>query len=399
MTLEEVKERLTGIDGELQEILEKLNSDEDLTDEEVTELEGKVDELEEEKSKLNEEQKSILAKVQKRNETLEKVKRNFSGIKEEIKEKEGKKDMREEDIRSNAEYRSAFLKNLQGVKLNEAEERAISSAAASGGATIPTITQNMIIEKLYDEAPLLKEIELLNVNGNVTFAVEGTINDAAVHTENGSQTDAADTLIPVSLTTYEITKYVTISKTVSKMSIDAFEKWLTNMLAKRIGRKITALIISGTGTNQPTGVNAANTWGATNSVTVAKAGSLTKANVLALTALLPGGYDKNAKWLMSKKTLLNDFRPLQDKGTDDLFAKVDGKYYIEGYEVMLDENVTEHEAFLGDFKYYVGNLADEVTVDTDKKLSTNSYEYLGCALFDGKPALGEAFVKLIKATA
>lgn len=399
MTLEEVKERLTGIDGELQEILEKLNSDEDLTDEEVTELEGKVDELEEEKSKLNEEQKSILAKVQKRNETLEKVKRNFSGVKEEIKEKEGKKDMREEDIRSNAEYRSAFLKKLQGNKLTEKEERAMTSAENSVGAVIPTITQDLIIEKLYDEAPLLKEIELLNVNGNVTFAVEADITDANVHIEGATITEDNEVLIPVSLTTYEITKYITISKTVSKMSVDAFEKWLSNMIAKRIARKITKLIIAGTGTNQPTGVEKANTWGAANSITVAKTASLTRQNVLDLVALLPGGYDKNAKFLMSKKTLLTDFRPLQDKSKDDFIVKQDGKYFVEGYEVMQDDSVADHIAYLGDFKMYVGNLADDVTVDTDKKLSNNSYEYLGCALFDGKPAVGEAFVKLNKATA
>ena len=145
MTLEEVKERLTGIDGELQEILEKLNSDEDLTDEEVTELEGKVDELEEEKSKLNEEKKSILAKVEKRNQTLEKVKRNFSGVKEEILEKKGKENDMNEDIRTNAEYRSAFLKTLQGKTLTDAEERTMTSAANSAGAVIPTETQDLIV--------------------------------------------------------------------------------------------------------------------------------------------------------------------------------------------------------------------------------------------------------------
>lgn len=398
MTLEEVKERLTGIDGELQEILEKLNSDEDLTDEEVTELEGKVDELEEEKSKLNEEKKSILAKVEKRNQTLEKVKRNFSGVKEEILEKKGKENDMNEDIRTNAEYRSAFLKKLQGAKLSDKEERAMTSAENSVGAVIPTITQNLILERLYEEAPLLKEIELLNVNGNVTFAVEADQTDANVHVEGATITEDGDVLIPVSLTTYEITKYITISKTVAKMSIDAFEKWLTNMIAKRIARKITKLIISGTGSNQPTGVEKANTWGATNSVTVAKAASLTRDNVIALCALLPGGYDKNAKFLMSKKTLITDFRPLQDKSKDDFFVKQDGKYFVEGYEVMLDDSVADHIAYLGDFKMYAGNLAEDITVDTDKKLSNNSFEYLGCALFDGKPAIGEAFVKLNKAT-
>ena len=101
---------------------------------------------------------------------------------------------------------------------------------------------------------------------------------------------------------------------------------------------------------------------------------------------------------MSKKTLFSDFRPLQDKSKNNIFVKENGKYYVDGYEVMLDDSVTYHEAFLGDFKMYAGNLSEEVTVDTDKKLSSNSFEYLGCAMFDGKPAIGEAFVKLVKAT-
>lgn len=384
MTYDEIQE-------ELRSLSEKLSSNDNINEEELNQIEARVAELETEKN-------SLIAAAEKRNNTLEKIKRGVIGNPLYENKEEKKMENEERNILESAEFRSAYLKNLQGRKLSEEEERALTSAAASAGAAVPTITQNLIIEKLYDEAPLLKEIELLNVNGNVTFAVEGTINNASVHTENGSQTDAADTLIPVSLSIYEVTKYITISKTVSKMSIDAFERWLTNMLAKRIARKITDLIINGTGTNEATGVNAANTWGATNSVTVAKTASLSKANVLAVTALLPGGYDRNAKWLMSKKTLLGDFRPLQDKGTDDLFVKENGKYYVEGYEVMLDDNVTEHEAFLGDFKMYVGNLAEEVTVDTDKKLSTNSYEYLGCAMFDGKPAIGDAFVKIVKAT-
>ena len=384
MTYDEIQE-------ELRSLSEKLSSNDNINEEELNQIEARVAELETEKN-------SLIAAAEKRNNTLEKIKRGVIGNPLYENKEDKKMENEERNILESAEFRSAYLKNLQGRKLSEEEERALTSATASAGAAVPTITQNLIIEKLYDEAPLLKEIELLNVNGNVTFAVEGTINNASVHTENASQTDAADTLISVSLSIYEVTKYITISKTVSKMSIDAFERWLTNMLAKRIARKITDLIINGTGTNEATGVNAANTWGATNSVTVAKAASLSKANVLAVTALLPGGYDRNAKWLMSKKTLLGDFRPLQDKGTDDLFVKENGKYYVEGYEVMLDDNVTEHEAFLGDFKMYVGNLAEEVTVDTDKKLSTNSYEYLGCAMFDGKPPIGDAFVKIVKAT-
>lgn len=387
MTLDEIKQKL-------QEIIEKLSNAEDMTEEEIQELEDKANELEEEK-------KSLIARAEKRKATLDKVKRGFAGTTIEKVEDERKEKIKmneEREILNNAEYRSAFLKRLQGKKLTESEERAMTSASESVGAVIPTVTQDLVMEKLEESAPLLNEIELMRVNGNVTFAVEADKTDANIHEEGATITEDGDVLIPVSLTTYEITKYITISKTVAKMSVDAFEKWLVNMLARRIARKITKLIINGTGSDQPTGIEKANTWNGENSVTVANGSTLTEKNVTDLVALLPGAYDKNAKWLMSKKTLLSEFRPLQDKSKNNIFVKENGKYYVEGYEVMLDDDVKLHEAFLGDFKMYAGNLGEDVTVDTDKKLSSNSFEYLGCANFDGKPAIGEAFVKLIKAS-
>lgn len=386
MTLEEISKQL-------QEILDKISGSEDLTEEQIQELEDKAVELEEEK-------KSLIAKAEKRKQTLEKIKRGITGkTLEKIEEGKENKNMNEErNILASAEYRSAFLKQLQGKKLDEKEERAMTSAIESVGAAIPTVTQDLVMEKLEQEAPLLQEIELMRVNGNVTFAVEADATEANVHEEGATLTEDGDVLIPVTLTAYEITKYITISKTVAKMSVDAFEKWLSNMLAKRIARKITKLIISGTGTDQPTGVEKANTWNDKNSITIGASASVTEKNVTDLTALLPGAYDSNAKWLMSKKTLLQDFRPLQDKSKNNIFVKENGKYYVEGYEVLLDDSVTLHEAYLGDLKMYAGNLSEDVTIDTDKKLSTNSFEYLGCAMFDGKPAVGEAFVKMIKAT-
>ena len=384
MTLEEVKKKL-------EETLTKLEGNEDLSEEEITALENEAEKLEEEK-------KSLIAKAEKRSLTLKKIKRGLGEEVEINENKEERKMNQEEDVRNSKEYRSAFLKKLQRKELTDEEERALTTGTSSVGAVIPTITQNLIIEKVFQNAPLLEEITLLRVDGNVTFAVESTVNDAAIHTEGATITESGDVLVPVSLGQYEVNKYITISKSVSKMSIDAFETWITKMLGKMIAKAITNLIINGTGSSQPKGVEKANTWGETNSVTVGKTASLTEANVLTLVGLLNGAYDENAKWLMSKKTLLTDFRPLQDKSKNDLVAKENGKYFIEGYEVMLDERVALHDAYLGDFTMYVGNLGEDITVDQDKKLSANSFEFLGSAMFDGKPAIGEAFVKLTKST-
>jgi len=53
-----------------------------------------------------------------------------------------------DEILSTPEYRSGYLKRLQGKMLTEAEERALTTASDSAGAAVPTETLNMIIDKL-----------------------------------------------------------------------------------------------------------------------------------------------------------------------------------------------------------------------------------------------------------
>ena len=296
-----------------------------------------------------------------------------------------------------AEYRSAFFKKLMRKELNEVEQRAISSTTSA--AVMPTQTSEQIITKLKAYAPLLSEVTLLQVAGAVKFAVEGNTADAAIHAENGAITSASDTMVSVSLAGYELVKLVQISDTVSTMSINAFEGWLVDMLVEKLGAGITNYIINGTGSGQPKGVEYANTWDATNAVTVALASSLTNANILALIALLGGGYDPNAKFLMSKSTLYTDFMPLKDSSKNDLVVREGKDFFIYGYPVLMDSRVAAHEAYFGDFKKMVANLAEAVNVKAAYDIDTNSNKYSGIAIFDCAPALGEAFVKLAKAAA
>ena len=296
----------------------------------------------------------------------------------------------------NAEYRSAYFKRLLGRELTESEERAYTTSNAAGA--IPTESADEVIKKITKLAPVLDEITLLKVRGNITFAVEGTKTKGAVHTENGAITPDSDTLVSVTLGGYEVTKLIQVSDAVSTMSIDEFEDWLTDMIAEMVATKIEDLVFNGTGTNEATGVDKANTWGATNSVTVAKTASLTADNVRALIALLPAGYDNGAKFYMNKKTLFNSVMGLQDNAKHDLVKEIDGKYFIYGYEVKTTDAIAENIAYLGNFKKYVGNFNKEIQVKKDFDMYKNSNLYLGVCIFDGKPAIGEAFVKLDKAT-
>lgn len=296
------------------------------------------------------------------------------------------------------EYRAAWLRNIRGLDLTDAETRALTTAAGSVGSAVPTITQNKIIEKVKQYCPLLDKIDLLRVPGGVTIPAEGTTTDAKTHAEGTVITADADTIISVVLSGYEITKLVTISKSVEKMSIDAFESWLVNKVARKIAEKIGQLIFYGSGSSEAQGIDKI-TWSAANSVTVAKAASLTAANVQALVALLNGGYDNGAEWFMSKTTFFTDFHPLMNNSKDNIVTEQNGSYRVMGYPISFDDRIKAHEAFLGNiYRGYVGNMPEDITVTSQFVTRENAYDFLGCAMFDGKVQATEAFVKLVKAT-
>ena len=384
MIIKEIEARLAAIKQDIEARGESMTAEE-------------INALEKETKELTEERAGLIAAAEKRNGILDNIAKGAGIVSRSFEQKPTTEE--NDDPVASPEYRSAWLKQLRRLPLSDAEKRAYSNVTGAGAEVIPTQTANEIISKIKTLAPMLNEVTLLHVKGAVKFAVEGTNNDAAIHTENAAITAAADTFTTVTLTGYEIIKLVQISDTVMTMSIAAFESWIVNMLADAIARKIEDLLFYGTGTNQPKGIDKANTWGATNSVSVGASASLTAANVQALIGLLNAGYDRNAKFAMSKKTLFTDFMPLQDNSKNHIVTVQGNEYFIYGYPVLLSDYVKDHEAFLGDFKKVCANLAENIGVKNAYDINTNSYKYSGIAIFDCQPAIGEAIVKLVKASA
>ena len=382
MRIKEIEARLAAIKKEIEERGDAMKAEE-------------IDALEKETKELTEERAGLIAAAEKRNGILDNIAKGAGIVSRTFEQKQDNADP--DDPFGTPEYRSAWLKNLRRLPLTDAEKRAYANASGTGAEVVPTQTANEIISKVKKLAPMLNEVTLLHVKGAVKFAVEGTNNDAAIHKENAAITAAADTLTTVTLTGYEIIKLVQISDTVMTMSIAAFESWIVDMLAEAIARKVEDFFINGTGSSQPKGIDKANTWGAENSVTVTKDDSLTAANVQTLIGLLNAGYDRNAKFAMSKKTLFTDFMPLQDNSKNHIVTVQGNNYFVYGYPVLLSDYVKEHEAFLGDFKKVCANLAENINVKNAYDIDTNSYKYSGIAIFDCTPAIGEAFVKLAKA--
>ena len=296
-----------------------------------------------------------------------------------------------------AEYRDLWLRNLQG-NLTDEEKRAYASNTTNA---VPTMVSDKFFEKLVKLAPMLSEITLLRVAGNLKFVSEGVRNSAdAGHTENSANDPSADTTVSVTLGGYEFLKILQISRTAKLMSIDAFEGWLVNMLTGDIARSIDNYIINN-GTN---GFVTKVAW-TTDVNQVVNTQGYTYGNICDLIAMLPAAYDPEAKFLVNKKTLYGDIAQIVNSSGDPIFVPdtvngLGGR--LMGYPVLVDDYVsTANKAlYLGKWTDIVGNLSEDIHVDSNESagFTANAIMYRGVAVFDSQPAKTDAFVRLVSTT-
>ena len=276
-----------------------------------------------------------------------------------------------------AEYREAYLMNLQGRDLN-AEQR----AAVAASAAIPTQTLNQIYGYL-EESPILSRVDLTYIPGNVTLPVEGTNADAAWVDMATASTDSADTIDGITLAAYKLIKTVEITADIEAMGIDAFEAWLVQNLGAKIEKALDAAVFNGTGSKQATGI-VKTISAATGTFTKAKAKYSDLINII---AALPSGPAKNATFAMPRKLFFTDVLGIEDQsGQPVCHADV--------------ESPAKYNILFGDFKAYKLNIAKAPTVASDDSVGfrSGSRVYRAMALADGKLALASAFVRFTRAS-
>jgi len=377
--------RLEKIEARLAEIEKELNSEEveAKTEEELDKMEEEVRSLKTEKAgilKAAEKRASLEKAIAEGKETGVDITPNLlNGGITEMQE-------RTFDAKS-AEFRSAWAKKLQGQELTEVETRAYAQA----NAAVPTEVADKFFEKLKKLAPMIDEITLLRVAGNVKFFAEGVRNAAGKHTENAEITSANDTMVSVTLGGFEFAKLISISKSAKAMSVDAFENWIVDMLAGDIAREIDNYIIN----DSTNGIAAINF--VTGTTQIEATAAYTYNDVMNLIALLPASYDPEAKFLVNKRTLWSDVRAIVDDNKRPIFdpeAKT-----ICGYPVIVDDYVSSENKglYLGYWKDVVGNLAEDITVESNANsgFTRGAIDYRGFAIFDSKPAKTDAIVRLV----
>ena len=376
MRIDEINTRLAAIQTEL----------ETATGDQLTALENEVNDLTTERQK-------IMNEVQTRQQLRADIAAGLvTGTIIENNEEENKMENRTFTPGS-AEYREAYLMNLQGKELN-AEQR----AAVNGAAAIPTQTLNQIF-RYVEDSPILSHIDLTYIPGNVTLPVENASAEAAWVDMATASTDSSDAVTSISLGAHKLIKTLEIDADVESMSISEFEKWLVEKLGEKLQKALDNAVFNGTGSKQPTGI-LKTVATATGTFTKAKAKYSDLINII---AALPSGPAKRAIFAMPRKLFFSDVIGIEDQsGQPVVHADVESpaKYNVLGYHVILDDNIPTDNIIFGDFKAYKMNIAKAPTISSDDSVGfrTGSRVYRGMALADGKLALADSFVRYTRAT-
>lgn len=270
------------------------------------------------------------------------------------------------------EYRTAWLKHLQGKDLNDKEQRAYTAA----NGAISVLVVNDIMSVVRDHAPLMERITMVYSGSKITYYVEGTNEAATDHTENATITAANDTMTAVELTPTEIVKLVQVSDAAQQMSVPVFNTWLARMLGEAIARKINEKIITAI-------TNAATSAG-------------TSVDAATVQTLLGSVKGEGVAILCNRKTLYTKLLPIQDNSKSSIvkFEGANNAAYVYGVEVLPDDNVADGTVLAGDMTKAVGAMGEDITVRQAYDIDTNSHKFLGVAVFDVKIGINSAFAKI-----
>lgn len=351
-----------------------------------------VNALAKETDELFEEREALLKEIETRKATLAKVAA--------LPEKESNPVIKEEEMEEkrtfavdSAEYRQAWLKKLMGKELTIEERDAITASAA-----IPTETMNMVIHKL-ELNPIIAAVDVSYIPGNISFPVEDSVADANWVEMATAATDSADALRAVTLGAYKLIKTVSITADVQAMAIPAFEAWLTSRLANKIEKAVDAAILTGNGTNKPTGifstiVTADGTWAST---------GLVWKDIATIIGKLGSQYRAGAKFVMDSNLFFGSIVGMVDNNKQPVVKLADTEgpaaYRLVGYPVIVDDNCTSDNILFGDLTAYKFNFAKapEVSSDDSVEFRTGNRVYRALALADGKLADTNAIVRYKKA--
>ncbi len=292
------------------------------------------------------------------------------------------------------EYRTAWCKEMLGMALTDEERTAFvhttgTTSGQTAGYTIPTTLLNKIWDLIEGKHAILGDITIyrtgtiLEVAKRTAIAAgdAGTVSEATAPSD-----DENNTFAKVTLSGKDFAKTVEISYALGIMSIDGFEQFIVNEIADRLGAALAADIITQIGTDY---------YSTGNDLDVATSGKVVWTDIAGALAVL-----KNVNGITvyaSQATIYKYIVGMVDSTGRPLFqhdANEAIRGYLAGFPVKVEDAIADDLIWLGDPKQVVGNMVQDIMVESDKDIKKHVNIFSGYARFQCSLLAPKAFAKL-----
>jgi HK97 family phage major capsid protein len=264
------------------------------------------------------------------------------------------------------------------------DQRALD--AASNGAVIPKSIANRVIDKVINISPLLSQVEIFRVKGDLVFPTyDYTQHTTAYTTEFTDLVASGGVFGQVTLTNLIIGTLAKIGKSLINRSEIDVTSYIVNAIAKSIALFLENELIKGVGgAGKLKGLAQIDpgqvTTGATTLV-------IDSAELIKLQMQIPQSMNGNCKWLMHPNTLayIQGLKATTGQFLMGNTLSENGSYVLLGKEVMLSDampqiGVNALEIFYGDFSGLYMKVTNDVQVQVLTELYAAQYA-IGIAAF------------------
>jgi HK97 family phage major capsid protein len=368
MRIDEINTRLSAIQAEL----ETAEGDQ------LTALERETQDLIAERDKIK-------AEVQTRQQLRASIAAGLTGTIIENHEEDNNMENRTTFTLASEEYRNAFLKHLRGEDMNEVETRAFTFLTTNTEAPLPTVMQNRIIDLIGEEHPIVADVDTLHSGTSISVPVAKTIVADAGETEEGAAANELQiTFDNVDLSGDDYTANVELSYKMANMAIPAFETYLINKIAERLGAKLAEGIV------------------ATIKEKMAAANKITSGIDYANLCAGFGALKRVSKPIVygTRETVFNKLVGMVDSNKRPIFQQpitAEAAGHLLGAVIKYEDAVAAGELLIGDPKKYLQNVVAPIMIESDRDLKNHKHIVSGYTCQEGTLTDDKAFALVSEA--
>lgn len=309
----------------------------------------------------------------------------------------------------------AFKAYLLGKPYDAGLLRMVDSAntAGSNAVVIPERVRDMIWTEMADRHPVLRNMRMTFVQGNLSIIKETSDGgaDAAWYEESDTVSDGALGFAKVELKGYELAKAVPVTWELKKMSMDAFLPYVVSLISRKMGSALAAAVMTGKGVPgdlddwkaQPQGIATALEAETSTPQVVTWTPStdeITYAKLCSVMSKIKSGYMSRAAIYATNDFIWNYLATVKDSTNRPYFVAdptSGGVGRMFGLVVYEEDAAPANGAIFGAVaEGYVMNVNENVTMYQEEHVKQRITDYMGYAILDGKPMTTKAFAYLKK---